>query len=292
MTHTVLQFILEGAVALVDIKIIALIGIVGDVDIGPAVAIDIGDHRPQSKTDQRAMDAGLLRYLGEMSVVVAIEVIAATFQHRFDRPGGVDQVPPVGVVEGVDRDGTILDHKTVQVAVAVIVKKGDLRGIGGDIEAVLMRGFRKGAVVVIDVKFVAPPAVAHVAGIADVDIQPAVVVDVDEDCAGAPHAVLVEARLRGNVFKMEIAFIEIEFVASHVRREENIREAVVVDVADGNPAAVVEVPEKEAIVQPLISDLVVEFDAGILHQFEKRRGAGGFVLAGGAEKTKKKAAGE
>jgi hypothetical protein len=122
--------------------------------------------------------------------------------------------------------------------------------------------------VVIDVKLVPAVAVTHVTGIADVDIEPAVIVDIDENRAGTPHAILLEPRFGGDVFELEITFIEIEFIGAHVGRKEDVGETIVIDIADGDPAAVIEVPEKEAIVEALIDDLVIEVNAGVFHKLE------------------------
>ncbi len=46
MTHAVFQFVLEGAVALVDIEIVFFKKIIGDIDVGPAVLVDISHHDP------------------------------------------------------------------------------------------------------------------------------------------------------------------------------------------------------------------------------------------------------
>ena len=56
-----------------------------------------------------------------------------------------------------------------------------------------------------------------------------------------------QARIFGNrgafrdVFKLEIALVQIEFVRPHIGREIQIGQAVVVHVADGHTAAVVEI---------------------------------------------------
>ena len=128
---------------------------------------------------------------------------------------------------------------------------------------------------VVDIKFVAAVAGAHVPGVADIDIEPAVVIDVGEYDAGAPHAVLFESGFAGDVFEFPVAFIEKEFVVAHVGREEDIGEAVVVDVADGYAAAVVEVAEEETVVFFPIFDGIGEFDTGVFLELEQ-----GVVVAG------------
>jgi hypothetical protein len=105
-------------------------------------------------------------------------------------------------------------------------------------------------------------------GVTDVDIEPAVVVDIYENDAGAPHAILFEACFVGDVFKFKIAFIEIELVAAHVGCEEDVWEAVIVDVSDGYAAAVVKVPEQEAVIQLAVFNIISKVDAGIFLEFE------------------------
>ena len=292
MPHAVFQLVLKGPVALVDVEIVSFIRVVGDIDIGPAVAVDVGDHCAQPEADQRAMDAGFLRDFSEMTVVVAIKVVAAAFENWFDGPCRVDEVAPVGIIEGIHRNGAVLDHKAVEIAIAIIVKKGDLGSIGGDIETIFFCRLGECAIVVIDVQLVPAVAVTHVTGIANVDIEPAVVVDVDENRAGTPHAILLEPGFGGDVFELEISFIKIEFVGAHVGRKEDVREAVVIDVSDGYAAAVIEIPEKEAVVETLIDDFVIEVNSGILHQLKERPGCWRLVFAGETENTKEEGAGE
>lgn len=222
------------------------------------------------------MDASLLGHLDKMAVVVAEQVIASPFQEIGYGPLGVREVAPVGIIEGIDGDGAVVDHKAVQVAVVVIIEKRYLGGIGGDVQPILGGGFGKSEVMVVDVKFVLAVAGAHVPGVADIDIQPAVVVDIYECDAGAPHAVLAEARFIRDVVELEIAFIKIEFVVAGVGGHYYVRKTIIVEIADSDTAAVVEVPEEEAILYRAISDVVVEVDAGMFHQIKE-----GMLYVGG-----------
>jgi hypothetical protein len=125
-------------------------------------------------------------------------------------------------------------------------------------------------------------AAFHVAGIADIDIQPPVVVDIDQHDAGAPHAVLPEPGFCGGVFEMEIAFIEIDLIIAHIGRENDVGKAVIIQIADGYAAAVIKIAEEKAIFQLVVDHLVIEIDAGVVHQFEKGRRL--FLPAGGAKR--------
>jgi len=163
VAEAVFQVIFECAVFLVDIEVIAFVGIVGDEDIGPAVAVDVADGYAEAEADEAAVDAGLLCYFGEVAVIVPVEVVAAAFQEIGYGPFCIGEVASVGVVEGIDGDGAVVDHEAVEVAVAVIVEEGDLGSVGGDIEAVFGGCFGKGIVVVVDIEFILAIAVLHVA---------------------------------------------------------------------------------------------------------------------------------
>jgi len=125
-------------------------------------------------------------------------------------------------------------------------------------------------------------------GVADIDIEPAIVVDVHEHHACTPHAVLAEAGLVRDVFEVKVAFVEIKFIVRHVGGEEDVGEAVVVDIPDGDATAVVEIAEKEAIIEPTIFYVVLKMDACIFFQLEQGRGVGG-VITGGEKKYSQQA---
>jgi len=69
---------------------------------------------------------------------------------------------------------------------------------------------------------------------------------------------------------MKVAPVEKDLVISHIGGEEDIGEAIVVEVADGYAASVVEVAEQEAVVELLVHNFIVEIDAGIVHELEER----------------------
>ena len=83
-------------------------------------------------------------------------MVSAAFEEIGIPAIGFGQVASVGVVEGIDGDGAIVDHEAVEVAVAVVVEEGDLGRIGRDIEAVFGGFFGKGIVMVIDIELIFP----------------------------------------------------------------------------------------------------------------------------------------
>ena len=96
-------------------------------------------------------------------------------------------------------------------------------------------------------------------------------VDIHEHGAGAPHAVLFKTGMGGDVLELEVAFVEIKLVLSHIGGEEDVGETIVVEIANGYAAAVVEVPEEEAVVQFLIHHFIVKVDTGVVHELKERR---------------------
>jgi len=124
------------------------------------------------------------------------------------------------------------------------------------------------------------------ARVAYINIEPAIMVDIHEHDAGAPHAVLFKTGMGGDVLEVEIAFIEIELVLAHIGCKEDVGEAIVVEIANGYAAAVVEVPEEEAVVQFLIHHFVVKVDAGVIH--ELKEGGVLWVIAAGTKDDEEK----
>jgi hypothetical protein len=125
-------------------------------------------------------------------------------------------------------------------------------------------------------------------GIADIDIEPSIVIDIYEYHACAPHAVLVEAGLVGDVLEVKVAFVEIKLIRSHVGGEEDVGETVVVDVPEADATAVVEVAEEETIIELTIFYIIFEMDACIFFQLEQGGSVGG-MITGGKEKRSQEA---
>ena len=63
----------EGAVALVEVEAIGRLEIVGDVDVGPAVVVDVDPERGVALG--QAPDAGLGGDIGEVTVAVVVKQV-------------------------------------------------------------------------------------------------------------------------------------------------------------------------------------------------------------------------
>ena len=80
-THPLRQRLPEGTVLLVDIEIIPLIEIIGDIDIHPAIEVDIPDRYAQTKANNTAVDTCFFTYIDKAPLaidrwsVIAIKLI-------------------------------------------------------------------------------------------------------------------------------------------------------------------------------------------------------------------------
>jgi hypothetical protein len=87
---------------------------------------------------------------------------------------------------------------------------------------------------------------AEHADFTDIDIQQAVIVDINDGNPGRPATILGNPGGRGYIFEMEIAGIEIKFVIALVGREEQVDAAVIIKVsrADAGAGVKLQVIEK------------------------------------------------
>src|SRR5580692_4134373 len=107
---------------------------------------------------------------------------------------------------------------------------------------------------------------------ADIDIQEAVVVDVDDGDACGPAIVFGNPGFSGNIFEMQVAFIQVEPVGPLVGCEEQVDLPVVVEVAGAYPAAVVVIHVIEYVELASWVQAIAEVKAGpgIVEHLESR----------------------
>jgi hypothetical protein len=86
MAYAIFEFVFEGAVLLIDIEVITFVGVVGHVDVGPAVAIDIGDEGAETEADEGAVDACLSGDFGKVAIVISVEMVSTAPQKGLYRP--------------------------------------------------------------------------------------------------------------------------------------------------------------------------------------------------------------
>ena len=256
--HLQLEPLGEGAVAVVDVEVVALEEVVRHVDVGPAVAVHIAHHDPQAQTDFAAVDAGRGAHIDEMAAVVAIQVRATQ---------RVTLVPGVGERHARDRPRRIVDHEEIQVAVAIVVEEHRLGGVARVRDAVggrLLHERRHPVRVhaLVDVQLVGPePAVAET-GVADVNVEPPVAVHVGEGDAGGPSLV-PQAGLLGDIAEAELALVEIQPRPAQIRGQHDLGEPVARQVAERRPAAIVVVAVGEDVQLAGVGEAILEADAGV-----------------------------
>lgn len=127
----------------------------------------------------------------------------------------------------------------------------------------------------IDKQFVLRFFARFIARVANIDVEQTVGVQIHHDDPGAPEFCADHARLFRDIFKLKIAFVEVQLVLAHVGSKEHIGKAVVVHVADGHAAAVVEIAVTEDVEIFGILDFVNEGDAGFVGRDLFKKGIGG-----------------
>ena len=140
-----------------------------------------------------------------------------------------------------------------------------MRGESVIVQPVFFSLLLEGEVALVDPELVGEAHPFLVAGIADIDIQQPVRVDVCHHHTGAPFSLLPEPCLLRYVFKPEISFVEEQLVGSHIGREEYVHQTVIIDVAGGHTGTVVEIPVAENVEVPGIADGIGETYPGVRH---------------------------
>ena len=201
----------EGAVPVVHVEAVGRFEVVGDVEVGPAVLVGVEPQRGVALG--QAPDAGLLRDVGEGPVAVVVEEVVPAPERA------LREIQDVG------------EQEAVEVAVAVVVGEGRLDARVLDVQAVLVRPLREGAVAVVDEEQVRRVEAA------DVEVGPAVLVDVDHRRAGdAARAVpgAVDPRRHGDVHELERGGLPVEGARAVARDDEDVQEPVAVEIRDGD----------------------------------------------------------
>ena len=70
VVENVLNVFFECPIALIDVEIIALIKIIGHVDVDVTVFVDIAQSNPKTKSNETAINAGTIGHVGKYSSVV------------------------------------------------------------------------------------------------------------------------------------------------------------------------------------------------------------------------------
>ena len=150
-----------------------------------------------------------------------------------------------------------------------------MRREAGVRDAVLPRGFRERVVAVVDEQEVGAVGTfgsGSGTGDGDVDVQQPIVIDVHHRRARAPPVGLDPGALR-DVFEPLVPFVQVQPAGHHVAAEEQVGEAVIVDVPGGDPRAVIDVDVALNVEGVVGRDCVGERHAGLSRrkQHQSRR---------------------
>ena len=66
----------ERAVAIVDVEEVVFLKVVGDVEVGAAVPVQVARHDPQAVARGASVEAGALAHVHKVTTVVPIEAVA------------------------------------------------------------------------------------------------------------------------------------------------------------------------------------------------------------------------
>ena len=260
----------ESAVAVIDVEVVVALEIVGDVEIGAAVAVEVAGDDAEPVTVDAVVQAGGVGHIGEVIPVVAEQPVAGArpaipgLRALFDAALGMR-----GVVEQVH----------VEVAVTIVIEEQRLGGVTDVLEAVLFGAIGERSVAVVDVEHVSS-VLAAVVDAGDVDVDLAVAVDVGHGDAGLPSNCISDAGFVGDVLERVAALVSIELVGAKVGGEVQIGEAIAVDITDGDAGAVVVVEVVEDVEVRFFRQRIGEGDAGLVGwQQVEQLGLGGLCAS-------------
>src|SRR5262249_1269376 len=123
-----------------------------------------------------------------------------------------------------------------------------MRAVSRVIEAILCSTFSEGKIVIVYEQLVSTKCtVLHISRIADINVQPAIIINIYECNTGASLFLFRKTSLCRNIFEDKISFIEIQFIAHLVTSEKNIRKAIIVNIACSYATTVVKIAVFENI---------------------------------------------
>ena len=230
------QFLREGTVSPVHVQIIVLMEVVGDINIGISVMVQVADTYAQAIADLAAVYPCLRGNIGKMMFsfrqIVAVETVAC--------PGilFIPQLRPSIAAGGMNR---VVEQVHVQVTVQIVIKKSSLRGEALEIQTIPPGLFPEGQVSLVDEQFVSSLQSFVVPYMTHIDIQQAVAVHVGHGDPCFPVTAAGDAGLPGNIPESEPPLVQVKFICMLTGGKIKVREPVVVDISRSHAGAVVEV---------------------------------------------------
>ena len=208
----------------------------------------------QTKADLAAVDAGPRAHVFEVAVDVVVQPVAAE---------GIPDRPGVHLAHGDDGPRRVVHHEEIEVAVPVVVEEGCVCGPATVGDAERRRHLLEGRHAVrieslVDEQLVGTIRRIDFARVADVDVEPAVAVDVGKRNPGCPGPRPSETGLVGDVPEMKFSLVQIQPDTALIRAEHDFGQTVARKVADCDAAAVVVVAVGENVVVARVGEPVFE----------------------------------
>src|SRR5229473_2372588 len=232
----------EGAVLFVLIQR-AGGGVVGNVNVRPAIVVEISGEHAEAESAVSLEDAGFFADVGEGSVaVVVIENVLAAVESRRaagDHDAFVEAGTGFGNRRGLQVEIDVVGDEKIEVAVAIVVHESaagvPALAVSGD--AGFFADVCEGAVTVVVVENV-------FSEVGNEEIVEAVVV-VIADANGLPPAGMEQAGFSGDVRESSVAIVFEEMRSGFLSGRETF-EAPAVDKKNVQPAVVVVIVESDA----------------------------------------------
>src|SRR5690606_21565267 len=163
----------------------------------------------QSESNNTPINAGFYADICEMVSVISQEFVASQRIALFTLI--------LAQVEAADCLIGIVQDVQIKITVPVVIEKCGVRGVSFVRDAILRGLIFEREITAIDKQFVAFIKTAfHIPGIADINIQQAIAVDVCKRYSCRPGLSSRYACFFGNVFKTKVALVEKQFIRNQV----------------------------------------------------------------------------
>ena len=282
----------ERAVLVIDVIIIVLVEVVGNINVVPAVVVQVGHGNAQPVAHGRLVDPRFLAYVLEKSLPQPPPKEGA-FGSPFGGGGGchlvfkqvvaglvVLECPGGNILVAAGRVHGVREQVHIQVAILVMVKKGGLRGKSREVQAIIGGFFGKGQIAIVYVEFIGAFQTLVIAHGAHVNIQQAVAVHIGHGHTGFPVGKAFDTRFLRDILKLEAALVQVQFVFALVGHKKQVGQPVVVHIAGGHSGSVVIIEVVQDIEFAGVLKPVDESDVGLYGiQLLEQCFFGGFTVA-------------
>ena len=144
-------------------------------------------------------------------------------------------------------------------------------GIAVVIETVRGCTINKPAIFLVDEQRVFGVQPLLIARIAHINVEPAIGIDVYHHDAGTPFIGFGNARRLGGICKTKAAFVDVQFVGTHVGGKNQVGQVVVVYVANGHTTAVVKIAVAKNVEIFVVGNVVGERYAGAIGRHQGKQ---------------------